>query len=48
MLVNMFYFGLYYVSVIDALLNFSGQLWMADWAIIHAGAAAQVDSTKII
>ncbi|KAK7115894.1 transmembrane 6 superfamily member 1-like [Littorina saxatilis] len=40
MLVNMFYFGLYYLCVIDGLLN-PGQLWMADWSIIQAGASAQ-------
>ncbi|XP_076443801.1 transmembrane 6 superfamily member 1-like [Babylonia areolata] len=39
-LVYLFYFSLYYLRVMDGLLN-PGQLWMADWAIIHAGASAQ-------
>lgn len=41
MLVYLFYFGFYYVCVIASLLCPGGQLWMADWSIIHAGAAAQ-------
>lgn len=41
MLVNMYYFVFYYVCAMDGLIN-PGHLWMSDWAIIHAGAAAQV------
>ncbi|PVD20201.1 hypothetical protein C0Q70_20697 [Pomacea canaliculata] len=40
MLVNMYYFVFYYVCAMDGLIN-PGHLWMSDWAIIHAGAAAQ-------
>lgn len=41
MLVNMYYFVFYYVCAINGLVN-PGQLWMSDWAIIHAGATIQV------
>ncbi|XP_025077190.1 transmembrane 6 superfamily member 1-like isoform X2 [Pomacea canaliculata] len=40
MLVNMYYFVFYYVCAINGLVN-PGQLWMSDWAIIHAGATIQ-------
>lgn len=42
MLVYVFYFCPYYVMTIYGLL-FPGCEWMPDWALIHAGAAAQVD-----
>lgn len=45
MVINMFYSVFYYVCVIDALINFGGQLWLADWSLIHAGAAAQSQFT---
>ena len=47
MLVYLFYFGFYYMCAIDGLLN-PGQLWMADWAIIHAGASAQVTAACFV
>jgi hypothetical protein len=35
------YFVPYYASAIYGLLN-PGQVWMSDWALLYAGAAAQV------
>uniref|UniRef100_A0A0B7AEA7 EXPERA domain-containing protein n=2 Tax=Arion vulgaris TaxID=1028688 RepID=A0A0B7AEA7_9EUPU len=41
-----YFFFAYYLSAVYGLL-YPGQHWMADWSIIHAGAAAQAQFTYI-
>ena len=46
MIVYLFYFAPYYVMAIYGLMS-PGNSWMPDWAMIHAGAAAQAQIAHI-
>lgn len=45
MLVYMVYFVPFYACAIHGLLN-PGQTWLPDWALLYAGAAAQVGKQR--